>query len=76
MKKKIKYTNEPLGEITIIKDFLPKPKDLIFREEMIEVKIPLSRRSLEFFTKQGKKHHIAPERMISALAESYTEKYE
>lgn len=76
MKKKIKYSNEPLGKIKIIKDFLPKPEALVFREEIVEIKVPLSRRSADFFQKHSKKQHVPVEQLLSALADSYAEKYE
>jgi len=28
-RKKVKYTGEPIGEIKIVDDFLPKPQDLV-----------------------------------------------
>jgi hypothetical protein len=31
MKKKIHYSNEPIGEIKIIKDFLPSPEKLVIK---------------------------------------------
>lgn len=34
MKKlKVKYTNEPLGKIKIVDDFLPQPKDLVLKKK-------------------------------------------
>ena len=33
MSKKIKYTDEPLGNLKVVPDFLPRPEDLVFREE-------------------------------------------
>ena len=33
MSAKIKYTHEPLGRPKVVADFLPPPKDLVFREE-------------------------------------------
>jgi hypothetical protein len=36
MKKKIIYTDEPMST-RIIKDFLPKPEDLVFKEEKKKV---------------------------------------
>jgi hypothetical protein len=33
MSAKIKYTNEPIGEIEIVPNFLPSPDELIFRDE-------------------------------------------
>lgn len=33
MNTKIKYTDEPIGKIEIVPDFLPLPEELIFRDE-------------------------------------------
>jgi len=35
MKKKIKYSNEEIGKVEIVKDFLLRPEDLIFKEDTI-----------------------------------------
>ena len=35
MTKKIKYTDEPMQTGHIVKDFLPKPGDLVFRKERV-----------------------------------------
>lgn len=31
--KKIRYTDEPLGDLRVVKDFLPPPEELVFREK-------------------------------------------
>ena len=31
IKSKIKYTDEPLGKLRIVDDFLPPPEDLLFK---------------------------------------------
>ena len=49
-------TNEPLGEIEVIKDFLPPPCELAFREEGIKVTLALSKSSVDFFKLQASKH--------------------
>lgn len=36
--KKIKYTDEPIGKIKIIPDFLPSPDELVMKEESVKVK--------------------------------------
>jgi len=33
MKKKIEYTDEPINIGKVVKDFLPRPKDLVLRKE-------------------------------------------
>ena len=37
MKKKITYTDEPLGDIQVVEDFLPPPERLIFKEDEAKV---------------------------------------
>ena len=60
MKEKIKYTNEPLGELRIIEDFLPPPQELAFSQQSIKVTIALSKASVDFFKKEAKKKHPVP----------------
>jgi hypothetical protein len=36
MKKKISYSDSPMEEVKVVKDFLPPPEDLAFREETAE----------------------------------------
>ncbi|MDP3016231.1 MAG: CopG family transcriptional regulator, partial [Deltaproteobacteria bacterium] len=33
MKSKIKYTEEPMGKLMVVKDFLPAPDQLVLKEE-------------------------------------------
>jgi succinate dehydrogenase/fumarate reductase-like Fe-S protein len=49
MKKKINYTDEPMGKVKVIKDFLPPPEELALNEETVKVTISLSRASADFF---------------------------
>ena len=49
MKKKIKYSDEKIGKVEIVKDFLPKPEDLVFKEDTVKVTLNLSKASIEFF---------------------------
>jgi hypothetical protein len=73
MSAKIKYTDEPLGEIRIISDFLPSPDELAFREESVKVTISLSKRSVNFFKSQATKHHTQYQRMIRQLLDAYVD---
>ena len=38
MKKKIEYTDGPIGDITLVDDFLPPPEKLIFKEDVSDDK--------------------------------------
>ncbi len=76
MKKRIKYTDEPLGNVKIIKDFLPPPEKLVLKDDQVKVTISLSRTSVEFFKKQAKKQHTQYQKMIRALLDSYRMRHE
>ncbi|NIM99394.1 MAG: CopG family transcriptional regulator, partial [candidate division Zixibacteria bacterium] len=56
MKKRTKYTDEPLGDLRVIKDFLPSPEELAFKEENVKVTIALSKTSVDFFKREAQKH--------------------
>ena len=60
MSEKIKYTDEPLGNLRVIPDFLPRPEELVFRDEGVKVTIALSKRSVEYFKAEARKHHSVP----------------
>ena len=58
MNAKIKYTDEPLGDLKVIPDFLPAPEELAFQDDTVKVTITLSRSSVEFFKREAKKHRL------------------
>jgi predicted DNA binding CopG/RHH family protein len=76
MKSKIKYTEEPMGELRVIKDFLPPPEKLVVKEENVKVTIALKKSSVEFFKKQAKKHHTSYQKMIRQVIDCYTSHYQ
>jgi hypothetical protein len=71
MSAKIKYTNEPIGEPRIIRDFLPSPEDLAFRDEEVKVTITLSKKSVDFFKSVAAKGDTQYQRMIRRLLDAY-----
>ena len=73
MSTKIKYTDEPLGEICVIPDFLPSPAELAFREEGVKVTLALSKKSVEFFKAEATRHHTQYQRMIRRLLDAYVD---
>jgi predicted DNA binding CopG/RHH family protein len=73
MSTKTKYTDEALGEIKIIPDFLPSPAELAFREESVKITISLSKKSIEFFKSEATKYHTQYQRMIRQLLDSYAD---
>jgi predicted DNA binding CopG/RHH family protein len=71
MKTKIKYTEEPMGELRIIKDFLPKPEELALKEDNVKITISLNKSSIEFFKKKAKEQHTSYQKMIRRLIDWY-----
>jgi predicted DNA binding CopG/RHH family protein len=76
MNEKIKYSDEPIGKIEVLPDFLPSPAELAFREEGVKVTLALSKKSVDFFKSQASMHHTQYQRMIRRLVDSYVEAQE
>ena len=72
---KIKYTNEPLGDLKVIKDFLPSPAELSFNKEAVKVTLALSKKSIDFFKSEATKNHTQYQRMIRRLVDAYVESH-
>jgi len=75
MNTRIKYTDEPIGQLRVIPDFLPPPEELVFREQAVKVTIALSKRSIEFFKAEARRHNSQYQKMIRRLLDRYAERY-
>jgi predicted DNA binding CopG/RHH family protein len=75
MKKKIRYTNEHLGKLNIVSDFLPRPEELAFKQESVKVTMTLSRSSVEFFKRVAHKYHTPYQKVIRNLIDAYAARY-
>ncbi|MBL0252496.1 MAG: CopG family transcriptional regulator [Polaromonas sp.] len=73
MSKKIIYTDEPIGNVKVIADFLPSPAELAFNEEAVKVTLALSKKSIDFFKSEAAKNHTQYQRMIRRLVDSYVD---
>ena len=74
--KKSKYSDQPLGEIKIVRDFLPPPEKLVLKDETVKITLSLTKSSLAFFKKQAKRHHTQYQKMIRMLLDRYSEHYD
>ena len=54
MKKKIKYTDEHMGKVEVVSDFLPSPEQLALKDETVKVTIALSKASVDFLKMKQK----------------------
>jgi hypothetical protein len=75
MSKKTKYSNEPLGKLAVVADFLPPPDKLAYREETVKVTITLNKASIEFFKREAKQHGTPYQAMIRKLLDHYAQAY-
>jgi len=75
MKKSISYTDEPLGDLRVIEDFLPPPGQLAYKKESVKVTIGLSRSSVDFFKQEARKHQTHYQTMIRRLLDLYVSRH-
>jgi predicted DNA binding CopG/RHH family protein len=73
MSKKIirDYTEGEIGNVRIIKDFLPAPEILAHREKTVKVTIALTESTLNFFKETARIHHTPYQKMIRRLLDEY-----
>ncbi|MEX0739206.1 MAG: CopG family transcriptional regulator [Pseudohongiella sp.] len=71
MKSQIKYTDEPIGRVKIVADFLPSPEELAVRNNNTKVTMSLSSESVEYFKEAAKKNDMPYQKMIRELLDEY-----
>jgi hypothetical protein len=76
MKSKTKYTEEPMGRLRVVKDFLPPPDKLVLKEDNVKVTISLKKSSISFFKEQAKKQKTSYQRMIREVVDWYASHYQ
>ncbi|MCB0726724.1 MAG: CopG family transcriptional regulator [Ignavibacteriae bacterium] len=75
MKKKIKYTNENLGKVEVVRDFLPSPDELVLKDDTVKVTLNLSRSSVDFFKELAGKNKSQYQKVIRNLLDQYVSRY-
>ncbi|MBN1509194.1 MAG: hypothetical protein JW955_20280 [Sedimentisphaerales bacterium] len=76
MRRKTRYTDEPVGDLRIIKDFLPTPEQLVPKEENVKITISLNKSSVEFFREKAKQNHTSYQKMIRRLIDWYASQHQ
>ena len=71
MSKQIQYSDEPIGEPSLVTDFLPSPEELSLRKKNTKITISLSSESVEYFKQQAEIHHTQYQKMIRQLLDEY-----
>ncbi|MBP9690633.1 CopG family transcriptional regulator [Candidatus Woesebacteria bacterium] len=65
------YTDGPILLGKRIKDFLPKPEDLILKEPTTKITITLDSASVDFFKKEATRLNSSYQRMMRNLLTEY-----
>jgi predicted DNA binding CopG/RHH family protein len=64
-----------MGELRVIKDFLPSPDQLILKEENVKITISLKKSSVEFFKREAQKRRTSYQKMIRRVIDWYASQY-
>ena len=77
MKKRINKirSDEPVGELRPVADFLPAPEDLLPKDHTIKVTVALDEQTVKFFKSVAKKMGLKYQRMIREVLKGYAKKY-
>ncbi|AFZ45211.1 hypothetical protein PCC7418_3089 [Halothece sp. PCC 7418] len=62
---------EPMGEVTIVNDFLPSPEELVPKKNTVRVTMEFTRESIEFFKREAERHNASYQAMIRNLVDAY-----
>lgn len=76
MKKKIRYTDEPLHMGERVIGLLPPPGTLVKRKSNVKITLEVTQESLDFFKKRSKRAHVPYQRMMRALIDAYAKQHE
>jgi predicted DNA binding CopG/RHH family protein len=75
MKKKIKYTDEPIKLGKRVPDFLPSPAELVLGEKTTRVTINLNEASLKVFKKEAGRLGVPYQRLLRTIVDLYAQHY-
>ena len=64
-------TKTPHGLKPILRGFLPRPEELVLKEENVKITISLNKSSVDFFKKKAREHHTSYQKMIRRLIDWY-----
>ena len=75
MKKKIKYTEEPIKMGRRVGDFLPSPAEIALKERTKRVTINLNEGSLQIFKKEASRLAIPYQKLLRTVVDLYAYRY-
>jgi len=75
MKNQNRDKDMPIGKVTVIKDFLPPPSELIPADEHVRITIFLKKASVNFFKREATRHHTKYQKMMREVLDRYASNY-
>ncbi len=66
-----RHSDEPIGEVTLVADFLPSPSEPKLKNENTKITISLSTESVEYFKSAAEKNHMQYQKIIRQLLDEY-----
>ena len=75
MKKKIRYTNEPIKMGSRVQDFLPSPAEIALKEKTRRVTINLNEESLLVFKREAKRLGVPYQKLLRTVVDLYSQHY-
>ncbi len=75
MRKRTNYTDEEIGPVQVVKDFLPPPHELVLRDDKVKITIALSKSSVRFFKRMARQNRTQYQKMIRSLIDHYVSQH-
>ena len=69
--KKPTQTDEPIGNLTLVADFLPSPAQLANMARTERATLTLTKATLDFFRKEATKEHVSYNLLIRTALDEY-----
>ena len=60
-----------MGEVRVVKDFLPSPDQLVLREDSVKVTISLSKSSVDYFKRVASENRTQYQKLIRKVLDLY-----
>ena len=65
---------EPIGNVTIVEDFLPPPEQLVPKKNTVRVTMEFTKESIEYFKREAQRYNAPYQAMIRNLVDIYVQK--
>jgi predicted DNA binding CopG/RHH family protein len=75
MSNKISDPAKPIGQVTIVKDFLPPPEQLVPKNTTVRVTMEFSQETIEYFKREAKQNNLSYKSMIRDLLDVYVKQH-